>query len=109
MAACERLGDEVRLVAGVELVAEVLDVSLDCARSDPELLRALLGREARGDALQHLALAVRQCDEVFLLPRIIQDAVPLLGEVITLSISLVAIALQALERAVPVLDNAPRD
>jgi len=42
VAAGQRLGDEVRLVARIELVAEVLDVPLDGAGRDPQLLRALL-------------------------------------------------------------------
>jgi len=54
----ERLGDQVRLVARVQLVAEILDVPLDRARGDAELLRALLGRQPAGNALQDLALAL---------------------------------------------------
>jgi hypothetical protein len=54
----ERLGDQVRLVARVQLVAEILDVPLDRARGDAELLRALLGGQSAGNALQDLALAL---------------------------------------------------
>lgn len=43
MAGREGLGDQVGLVPGVELVAQILDMALDRARRDPELLRALLG------------------------------------------------------------------
>jgi len=42
MAAGQSLGDEMRLVARVELVAEIFDVPLDRSRSNPELLSALL-------------------------------------------------------------------
>jgi hypothetical protein len=69
MAAGQGLGDQVRLVFRVELVAEILDMALDGPRSDPELLGALLRRQTAGDALQHLALSLGQGDEVFLLPR----------------------------------------
>ena len=79
MAAGERFGDQVRLVPGVQLVAQVLDVALDGARCDPELLRALFRGEAAGDALQNLALTVRQSDEIILLPGKIHPLIPLLG------------------------------
>ena len=69
MPARERLSDEVRLVARIELVAEVLDMPLDGSRGDAELLGALLRGEALRDAVKHLALALRQTDEVFLLAR----------------------------------------
>jgi hypothetical protein len=59
MSAGERLRDEVRLVACVQLVAEILDVPLDGARSDAELQGALFGGEAARDAFQHFALALR--------------------------------------------------
>ena len=62
--AAQCLGDEVRLVPGVQLVAEVFDVTLHRARGDAELLRALLGRESASNALKHLALALRQADEI---------------------------------------------
>lgn len=58
MAAGERLRDEVRLVARVELVAEVFDVSLYGPWSDAELLRALLRRKTARDALKDVALAI---------------------------------------------------
>lgn len=47
----ERLGDEVRFVSCVELVAEVLDVTFHGSRRDPQFLRALLRRKPAGDAL----------------------------------------------------------
>src|SRR3954469_16826489 len=58
------LGDQMRLVPSVELVAQILDVTLHGSRRDAQLLRALLGRQALGDTLQHFALAVRQCEEI---------------------------------------------
>ena len=54
----KRLGDQVRLIARVELVAEIFDVTLNRARRDSELLRALFRGEAAGDALKHLALTL---------------------------------------------------
>jgi hypothetical protein len=69
VAAGERLGDEMRLVLGVQLVAEILDVPLNRPRSNPELLRALLRRQPAGDALQDLAFPLGQGNEIFLLPR----------------------------------------
>src|SRR5436309_2960582 len=99
VAARERLGDQVRFVLGVELVAEVFDVPFNGTRSDAQLLCALLGRQAAGDALQHLSLTLRQGDEIFLLPRKIHHALrtwspnapaPLISLVIT--------GLQKLER-----------
>ena len=68
MAAGECLGDKVRLVAGVELIAEILDVPLDRARGNAQLQRALLGGKATSDAFEHFTLAVRQGDEILLLP-----------------------------------------
>jgi hypothetical protein len=76
VAARKGLGDKVRLVARVELVAKIFDVALDGPGRDPELLRALLRGEAAGDALEHLALALGQGDEVFLLPRKIHHRSP---------------------------------
>ena len=69
MAAGERLGDEVRLVLGVELVAEILDVPFNGAWGDAQLLRTLFRRHPAGNALQDLAFALGQGDEIFLLPR----------------------------------------
>jgi hypothetical protein len=48
----------VRLVARVQLVAKVLDVALDSARRNAQLLGALLGREAARNAFKHLALSL---------------------------------------------------
>ena len=59
MAARERLRHEVWLVAGMQLVAEVLDMALDGARSDSELLGALLRGEPASNALQDLAFSFR--------------------------------------------------
>jgi hypothetical protein len=59
VAARKGLRHEVRLVTRVELVAEVFDVALDGAWSDPELLRALLRRKSASDALQDLAFSLR--------------------------------------------------
>ena len=53
----------------MQLVAEIFDVALDRAGSDAELLRALLRGKPAGDALQDLAFALGQSDEIFLLPR----------------------------------------
>ena len=50
----KRLGDQMRLVPGVELVTEIFDMALDGPRRDPGLLGALFGRQAARDALQHL-------------------------------------------------------
>ena len=55
----QRLGDEVRLIAGMQLVSEILDVPLYSSRCNTELLRALLGRQPARDALEHFALALR--------------------------------------------------
>ena len=54
----ERLGDQVRLVARIQLVAEILYMALDRPRSDAELLGTLLGGKSAGNALQDLALAL---------------------------------------------------
>lgn len=75
----ERLCDQVRLVTGVQLVAQIFDVTLDGPRRDAQLLRALLRREAAGDALQHLALTLGQGDEILLLLRQIHHAPLVLG------------------------------
>ena len=80
MAGCQGLGDKVRLVAGVELVAEIFDVPLDGARRDAQLLRALLGGQPECDALQDLALTLGQGDEIFLLPRKIHHRIPVAGK-----------------------------
>src|SRR5438309_7497844 len=69
VAAGHRFGDKVRLVAGIKLVAKVLDVPFDGARRDSQFLGALLRREAARDALKHLALALREGDEILLLSR----------------------------------------
>ena len=69
MAADQSLRHEVRLVACVELVSEVLHVPLDRPRSDPEFLGTLLRRESAGDTLKHLAFAFGETDKVFLLAR----------------------------------------
>ena len=55
----QRLGDEVRLIAGMQLVSEILDVPLYGSRGNTELLRALLGRQSARNALEHFALALR--------------------------------------------------
>lgn len=76
MAAGQRLRHQMRLVAGVELVAQIFDVPLDGSRSDSELQRALFRRKSARDALEHFALAVRQGDEIVLLPRKIHHQLP---------------------------------
>jgi hypothetical protein len=76
MAGGQGLRDQVRLVPSIELVAKIFDVTLDGSRRDPELLSALLGREARGDAFQDFHLALGQSDEIFLLPLKIHHASP---------------------------------
>lgn len=76
VAARERLGDEVRLVARVELIAQVLDVTLDGARGDPELLGALLRGEPASDALEDFPFALGERDEIFLWPRDIHHQNP---------------------------------
>ena len=58
MAARKRLGHQVRLVLRMQLVAEVLNVPLDRARSDAELHSALLRRKPACDALQDFALTL---------------------------------------------------
>ena len=105
VAAGERLGDQVRLVLGVELVAEVFDVPFDSARGDAQLLRALLGGQTPGDALQHLALTLRQGDEIFLLPRKIHHPLRSWGPFApALLIGLVITGLQEVECLVPIPD-----
>ena len=107
MAAGQSLGDQMRLVLGVELVAEILDVALNGPRSDPESLGALLGRQTAGNALQHLALSLGQGDEIFLLPRKIHYKLRI-GHPFTFMpfhITLSAWVLQQVERAVPNLDK----
>jgi hypothetical protein len=76
MPAGERFCNEVRLIAGMQFVAQILDVALDRSWRDSELLRALFGRKSARDALQDLALTLRQTDEIFLLPRKIHHASP---------------------------------
>jgi len=76
MTARQGLGDKVRLVFGVQLVAQVFDVTFDRARGDAQLLRALLRREPTCNALQDFSLSLRQGDEIFLLPRKIHHASP---------------------------------
>jgi hypothetical protein len=98
-------GDEVRLVAGIELVPQILDMAFDRPRGDAELLRTLFGREALGNALQDLPLAVGQAHEVFLLTRKIHHASPLVGKTTTLPIGFVITPSQTTERAVPDLDR----
>ena len=93
-----------RLVARVELVAKVLDVTLDGTRSNAELLRALLRRESPCDALENLSFSLRQADEVVLLARKIHHLFPWSGNMSALSIPLVFTGLQTTERAVPDLD-----
>jgi len=72
----ERLGNEMRLIARVELVAKIFDVALDGAWSNAQLQRTLLGGEAARDAFQDLALPLRQIDKIFLLPRKIHHQLP---------------------------------
>src|SRR3546814_11970130 len=55
-----RLGDQVRAVAGIEFEAHILDMSLDGARRDMDLERALLGGAAGGYKFQNLMLAIGQ-------------------------------------------------
>ena len=107
MPASEGLGDQMRLVLGVEFVAEVLDVPFNRPRGDAQLQCALLGGEPASNALQHLALTLRQVHEIFLLPRKIHHAlrcwdpfarVPLISLVIT--------DLQEVERFVSIPDKA---
>ena len=69
MAGCERLSDQVRLVARIKLVSEVLYMPFDGPRRDPQLQGALFGRESACNAIEHFALSFRQSDEIFLLPR----------------------------------------
>jgi hypothetical protein len=81
-------------------------VPFDRSRRNPELLSALLRREALRDALEHLALALGQGDEILLLTRKIHR-VPLMenprhsSSLITLAIA----RLQQVERAVPNSDR----
>ena len=69
VAADQSLRHEVRLIARVELVAEVLNVPLDGPRSDAEFLGTLLRGESASDAMQHLAFSFGETDKVFLLAR----------------------------------------
>jgi hypothetical protein len=106
VAAGERLGDEMRLVLGVELVAEILDVTFDRSRGDPQLQRALFGGQAAGDALEHLALPLRQRDEIFLLPRKIHHQLRFWATfALAQLISLVITGLQEVECLVPIEDE----
>src|SRR5690348_7211376 len=105
----KRLGDEVRLVARVKLVAQILDMSFDRAGSNAELLGALLGGEPACDALKHFTLALGQGDEIFLLPRKIHHRSPYWAKTSRPAlIALVIAALQELERAVPNSDDHNR-
>ena len=74
MAGGKRLGDQVRLVPRIQLVAEILHMALDRPRSDAELLCTLLGGKSAGNALQDLALALGQGNELFLWLRKIHHA-----------------------------------
>jgi hypothetical protein len=51
-----RFRHEMRLVPGMQLVAEVFHVALDGAGRDAELLRALFRGQSPGNALQDLSL-----------------------------------------------------
>jgi hypothetical protein len=103
----ECLGNKVRLVARMQLVAEIFDVPFDGARRDSELLGALLGRQAKSNALKDLALTLGQSDKVFLLTRDVHHQ-PLFAQSIfhNALIGLVITALQLVERAVPISDKA---
>ena len=79
MAAGQGLGHQVRLIARVQLVAEVFDVPLDRPRRDAEFLRALLGRHSLCDALKHFPLPFGEENKVFLLARNVHHE-PLLWE-----------------------------
>jgi hypothetical protein len=85
VAAGERLGDEVRLVPRMQLVAKVFDVPLDRPRGDPKLLRALLGRQALSDALQHLTLPLGEGYEVVLLARNVHHEPLFMGKLLMVS------------------------
>ena len=74
MAGGKRLGDQVRLVPRIQLVAEILHMALDRPRSDAELLGTLLGGKSAGNALQDLTLALGQGNELFLWLRKIHHA-----------------------------------
>lgn len=101
----KRLGYKVRLVPSVELIAEIFNVPLDRAGSYPELDGALLRRETARDALQHLALAIRQGDKIFLLARKIHHASPEVGNsLLERPIGLDITGLQLIECAVPESD-----
>ena len=76
MAAGQCLGDKMRLVFGVKLVAEILHVAFDRARGDAQLLSALLRRKPARNALQHFPLSLGQGDEIFLLPWKVHHASP---------------------------------
>ena len=80
MSGGERLGDQVRLVARVELVAEIFDVALDRPRRDSELQSTLFRGQPSRDALQNLPLTVGQADEILLLTRKIHHLVPWSGK-----------------------------
>ena len=95
-----------RLVAGIQLVAQILDVALYRPRSDAELLSALLRGQAKRNALQDLALSIGERHKIFLLPRNIHHASPLVEKITTRSIAFAIIALQVTECRVPNSDNA---
>lgn len=85
VAAGERLGDQVRLIARMQLVPKVFDVSLDRPWGDPELLRALLGRQALSDALQHFTFPLREGYEVVLLARNVHHEPLCMGKLLMVS------------------------
>jgi hypothetical protein len=58
MAGGESLGDEVRLVPRVQLVAEIFDMTLNRTGSDPQLESALLRGQPSRDAVQDFALSL---------------------------------------------------
>ena len=74
VAGSKRLGDQVRLVLRIQLVAEILHMALDRPRRNTELLGTLLGGKPSGNALQDLALALGQRNELFLWLRKIHHA-----------------------------------
>jgi hypothetical protein len=58
MTAGKSLGDEMRLVSRVELVAEILHVPLHRSGRDAELLRALLRGQTSCNALKDFSLTL---------------------------------------------------
>lgn len=66
------LGDEVRRVPRLQLVAQIFNVALDRPRRDAEFLSALLGREPSSDGLEDFSLTIAHSHELSACAPVIQ-------------------------------------